>query len=327
MPGPNTPNTKLVLNSPTRGDFIFADTEVPARLPFGGEQRLAVHQLPGGVRIVDSMGRDDMPLEWSGVFLGQAALARARTLDAMRVDGLPLVLTWSEMAYSVVIRSLKADFEQRFQIPYSISCVVVKDRTSGSVGAQANIDDAMQGDMATAMSLGSTVGDSTLSGLLGTLQGAVSSVSSFAQAAQSTINGVLAPIAAVRGQVTTLIASASNTIANVTTLGGIFPNNPVAQQAARLTGQAAAMTQLPVLYQLQSVVGRMGSNLTASSTSGQSVTTAGGNLYRIAADAYGDPSAWTGIARANNLTDPQLVGVNKIAIPARPDGTAGVFAG
>lgn len=326
MVAPNTPNTTLVLNSPTRGDFAFAGTEVPARLPFGGEQSLVEHKLPGGARVVDAMGRDDMPLEWHGIFVGAGALARARALDAMRVDGLPLVLTWSEMAYSVVIKSFKADFEQKFQIPYSICCVVVKDRTSSSAGARAGIDDAMQGDMATATALGAKVGDSTLSGLLGTLGSAISTVSSFAQAAQSTINGVLAPIAAVTGQVKTLIAATGNTIANVTTLGGILPSNPIAQQAAKLTSQVAAMTQLPVLYQLQSVVGRMGVNLVSVSSNGQQVTSAGSNLYRMATDAYGDPSAWTGIARANGLTDPVLAGVNTIEIPALPDGAEGVFA-
>lgn len=326
MTAPNAPNTTLVLQSPTRDSFIFAETEVPTKIPFGGDQALAMHRLPGGARVVDSMGRDDMPLEWSGVFVGRDALSRARMLDDMRVDGLRLWLSWSELSFFVVIKSFKADFEQKFQIPYSISCLVVQDITRPASGAQARIDDEMSSDMATANILGAQVGDDTLTGLLGTLGGAISSVSSFAQAAQSTINGVLAPIAAVTGQVQTLIASVGNTIANVTTLGGILPSNPISQQAAKLTSQVAAMTQLPVLYQLNSVVGRMGSNLASVSTNGQRVTRAGGNLYQLAADTYGDPSAWTGIARANGLTDPVLIGVNAIQIPAMPDGAEGVFA-
>jgi hypothetical protein len=322
---PNTPNTTLVLSSPARGDFAFANTEVPERIPFGGEQQLAVHELVGGARVVDAMGRNDTPLEWSGMFVGAQALARARALDAMRADGLPLVLTWSEMAYSIVIKSFRADYEQRFQIPYTISCIVVKDRTFSSAGAQANVDDAIRGDMATATSLGAQVGDSKLSGLLGTLGSAVSSVSSFAQATQSTINGVLQPVGAVTQQVKTLIAASANTIANVTTLGGILPNNPIAQQASRLTSHVTAMTQLPVLYNLQAVVGRIGGNLGSVGAPGQQLVTAGGNLFQVAAVNYGDASEWTGIARANGLTDPQLAGVNTIKIPALPEGAKGVF--
>jgi hypothetical protein len=323
---PNTPNTKVIFNSPTRGDFEFADTEVPAKIPFGGEQQLVVHQLPGGARVVDSMGRSEMPLTWSGVFLGVDALGRARALDGMRAEGLALVLTWSEMAYSVVISSFHADFKQSFEIPYTITCTVIKDRTGSSTSSTDNIDDAMFGDMATANALGDVIGDSPLTSFLGTLDSAISSVSTFAQAAQSTINGVLAPIAAVTGRVQTLIASTGNTIANVATVGGILPSTPIAQAAASLNSQVAAMTQLPVLYQLQSVVGRMGANMVSASNNGQQLTTAGGSLYTLASQAYGDAAAWTGIARANKLTDPVLTGVNKLVIPALPDGLDGVFA-
>lgn len=323
--GQNTPDTVLVLSSPARGDFAFADTEVPEKIAFGGDQQLAVHELVGGARVVDAMGRSDAPLEWSGIFVGGQALARARTLDAMRVDGLPLVLAWSELAYSVVIKSFRADFERRYQIPYTISCTVVKDRTSPGAGMAVNVDDAIRGDMTTANTLGVQVGDATLTGLLGTLGAAVGSVSSFAKATQSTINSVLAPVGAVTAQVNTLIASSANTIANIATVGGIVPNNPLPQQAAKLTGQVVAMTQLPVLYQLQSVVGRIGANVVSVGAPGQQVVTAGGNLFQLAAANYGDASEWTGIARANGLTDPQLAGVNTIKIPALPEGAKGVF--
>lgn len=321
----NTPDTIVVLSSPKRGDFAFTGYEVPEKIPFGGEQQLAVHELVGGVRVVDAMGRSDGPLEWSGIFVGSQALLRARTLDAMRTDGLPLGLTWSELAYTVVIKSFRADYERHYQIPYLINCTVVRDRTSSGAGAQVSVDDTIRSDMATAATLGTQVGDSKLAGLLGTLGGAINSVSSFAKATQSTINGVLGPVGAVMGQVSTLIASSANTIANVATVGGIVPNNPIAQQAARLTGQVTAMTQLPVLYQLQSVVGRIGSNVGNVGAPGRQVVTAGGNLYQMAANSYGDASEWTGIARANGLVDPQLVGINTVKVPALPEGARGVF--
>lgn len=321
----NTPDTTVVLSSPKRGDFAFSGYEVPEKIPFGGEQQLVEHELVGGTRVVDAMGRRDAPLEWSGIFIGSEALLRARTLDAMRVDGLPLGLTWSELAYTVVIKSLRADFERRYQIPYTISCTVVRDRTSPHAGWQASVDDTIRGDMATAAALGTQVGDSKLTGLLGTLSGAIGSVSSFAKATQTTINSVLGPVGAVTAQVHTLIASSANTIANVATVGGILPNNPIAQQAARLTGQVTAMTQLPMLYQLQSVVGRIGSNVSNVGAPSQQVVTAGGNLFKLAATSYGDASEWTGIARANGMVDPQLSGVNTIKIPALPEGAKGVF--
>jgi hypothetical protein len=58
-----TPNTTLTL-----GDFTFARYEIPERIPFGGDQQLNVHKLVGGVRVIDALGADPMPIEWSGFF-------------------------------------------------------------------------------------------------------------------------------------------------------------------------------------------------------------------------------------------------------------------
>lgn len=312
----------------TLGDLTFSSLEVPESIPFGGEQLLTVHQLVGGVRVVDAMGPSDMPLAWSGIFLGDTALARARYLDTQRKLGNALQLTWSELRYRVVIQSFEAPFERPYQIPYRISCVVVEDQTSPvTIVAPASIDDVMSGDMDTVGVLGSGIGDSTLSGLISTLDTAVRSVSSFANAAQSTINTVLAPIHAVQSRVAILIASSANTIQNVATLGGVVPSNPVERVAAKLSGQVAAFTSLPPLYNLQAVLGRMNANLGSVAGAGSSRTVAGGNLLRIAADAYGDASAWTGIAKANGLSDPQLAGVNDLLIPSRPDKAGGFLGG
>jgi hypothetical protein len=44
-------------------------------------------------------------------------------------------------------------------------------------------------------------------------------------------------------------------------------------------------------------------------------TYSGGNLFAIAAQQYGDFSAWWLIAQANNLTDPMLSGNGTLVIP------------
>lgn len=55
------------------------------------------------------------------------------------------------------------------------------------------------------------------------------------------------------------------------------------------------------------------------------VTVAGGNLFAVAAQQLGDATQWIRIARANDLTDPMLVGVVTLAIPqADPDATGGI---
>jgi hypothetical protein len=47
----------------------------------------------------------------------------------------------------------------------------------------------------------------------------------------------------------------------------------------------------------------------------RSVTVAGGNLFRIAAEQLGDATQWIRIAQLNGLSDPMLSGVVTLLIP------------
>ncbi|MDW3683114.1 hypothetical protein RA280_15415 [Cupriavidus sp. CV2] len=310
------------------GDVLFADLEAPERITFGGGQQLVIHKQVGGTRTIDAMGRDDLPLRWSGTFMGKDALQRARYLDAIRIAGQAVPLAWSELLYTVVVARFEADFEREWMIPYRIICEVVADHSQPQTSlAGPSINDLIGADLSTANSLTASIGNGTLTGLMGTVNSAIAGVSSLANAAQSTINSVLAPIAAVQTQVSVLIASASNTIANVTTLGGIVPNNPISTAAAKLTSQVASFQSLPPLYNLQAVMGRMSANLGGVSGATQQITTAGGNLMQLAANVYGDAKAWTGIAKANKITDPVVQGVQTLNVPVRPDNAGGVLSG
>ncbi|MCK4121408.1 hypothetical protein HFK83_03360 [Ralstonia pseudosolanacearum] len=310
------------------GDFQFQRQEIPESIPFGGAQRLAMHDLVGGTRVVDSMGAFSAPIDWSGWLLGQSALARARQLDGMRAAGEVLVLQWSELSFAVVIRDFRADFQRYYQIPYRITCEVVEDLTLSTAGLSLpSMDSLIDGDLATAGGLMSSITDPTLNGLYGTMQTAINGVSSFANAAQSTLNSVLQPMAAFRTQAQLLITSVNNTMVNVTTLGGILPNNPISTQVSKLGSQIVAAGQLPVLVQLDRVVGRMQLNVGSIYNSAKQTTVAGGNLMQIAAKEYGDPMAWTGLAKANPQLggDPQLTGIQTVTIPPSKDDVGGLL--
>jgi hypothetical protein len=54
----------------------------------------------------------------------------------------------------------------------------------------------------------------------------------------------------------------------------------------------------------------------------QTLTTAGGNLFAIAASQLGDATQWVRIAALNNLSDPFLQGVVTLTLPD-VDPTAG----
>jgi hypothetical protein len=243
-------------------DFFFTYAEVPQSIPFGGKQSLAVHRQVGGKRTIDAMGRDDMPLQWSGLLLGQSALSRARYLDWLRISGKQCVLTWSELAYLVVVESFEADFQRFYKIPYRISCMVVQDLAQPiNTVTAASLDDVMRDDITKALAAGQKIGDGPLTGLLTTLDTAIKAVSSFASASTAAINSVTGPIMAVQSRVNVLIGTVGSTANNIGTLGGLIPGSNITQQAAKITNSAIAANQLPQLLNLQSVTGRMGRNL------------------------------------------------------------------
>lgn len=319
-------DTKLIL-----GDFEFEGFEVPESIPFGGGQSLATHRLPGGARKVQSLGRDDAPIAWSGMFFGPAALARSKYVDGLRVAGRELNLVYLDFNYQVVIERFEATVRKFNRIPYSISLLVVQDNTKPvKTIAPAGFDAALRGDMAAALALGTQVGDSKLSELLAILDSAIAAVSDFAKATTATIAGVVGPVGAVLARVDVLLGSAGSVLTSVTTLGGILPGNPIAVQAANALSSVVAATQMPLLVQLRSVANRMVGNLGAVTSAPQgltkTVTVAGGTLFDVAAQQYGDATKWPAIAQANGLVDPLITGVMTLKIPTIAPSSGGVVS-
>lgn len=57
----------------------------------------------------------------------------------------------------------------------------------------------------------------------------------------------------------------------------------------------------------------------------QTLTTAGGNLFAIAAAELADATQWIRIAQLNNLSDPMLTGVVSLQLPdPDPNATGGI---
>jgi hypothetical protein len=132
------------------GPVFFLDFEVPERIAFGGGQRLAIHRLPGGGRVIDAMGRDDADLVWSGIFTGPEAADRARLLDALRVQGAVLPLTWDAFFYSVVIARFDAEYAHPNWVPYKITCTVLRDEATGVAAPVTDLSGSVFADLASA---------------------------------------------------------------------------------------------------------------------------------------------------------------------------------
>lgn len=309
------------------GDFTFQDMEVPEVIPFGGEQRLSVKKLVGGVRVIDAMGSDPRPLEWSGVFFptqgGQSALDRALTLQQMKDAAQPIALSWDQLYLMVYIRSFEPDY--RFaRIPYKIVCEVLQDLTAPVYAdAGPDADDLINGDLDSANTLTSATGDSTLSGLMSSVSSAVSGVKTFVGASLSTVASVLQPIHQAVSYVTSQIGTVDNILASVGVPAGVLPSIPVLQNVGVFSSIVNATTLQVQYTQIGALLGRMQTNLGQINSSGRVITVGGGNLFDIASKEYGDPNAWTQIASANNLSDPTLAGVTTLIIPPYSNGTSG----
>lgn len=111
--------------APILGPVVFSGFEVPERISLGGKQKLVVHTMPGGGRIVDVMGQDDAPIKWSGVFSGSNAAGRVRTLERLRRNGSQLQLSWDAWRFRVIIQEFEANFESSNWIPYRIELCVL----------------------------------------------------------------------------------------------------------------------------------------------------------------------------------------------------------
>ena len=250
------PDTSLVL-----GTFQFDGVEVPEEIGFGGDQRLNVHELVGGVRKIDVMGESPSMIEWTGLFMGQGAIDRAKMIDGMRIDGLPLVLSMHDYMYSVLIRSFKYKFQRFYKAPYSISLEVISDLTRPAPLSSMGINQAINDDLDKSSGLAGLINESGLSSAMADIRSATSEIKDFAKATQSQLNQVIQPLVQARQQVGQLIQATNSAVSSVTTLGGILPGNPISKQASALINQTANVRKLTNLVSMNATLGSLTNNL------------------------------------------------------------------
>jgi len=311
--------TRLIL-----GDFEFLEFEVPESIAIRGRQNTVQHQLIGGRRIIDVLGTEYEPLTWSGIITGSGASDRVSALERMRDAGRPLMLTLDKYRFTVVITAFNPVYEYVWRRPYSIEVAVVRNE-----GAPEKIDvltGALRGlidsDIGRALGLAKIINVDAVTQSVKNLQQAVGQVTDFAHATVAQVQAVVRPVIAARNIIQHELALLEDAALKITSLGGLLPGNPVSTAIDNLLAQSDQSTRIPALYHLQDVLSRLNKNVTSGQAANgvRSVTLAGGNLYQIAAEQYGDASLWTSIADANNLDDPQLKGIQTLNIPVSPVG-------
>lgn len=311
--------TRLILTHSVTGEvFTFARYELPETLPFGGGQSLVVHRLVGGTKYIDAMGPDPEPLTWSGFFVGNNGLDRARYLDGVRKSGVPVKVTWSELSFQAVIKTLTFDFLMPYRIAYHITLEVSQDLTSPvDTPPGPSLEQLVFDDISTCQALVDSLGIPALSDVFGDLVDTVQSITDFTHEVTGKIKGVLYDIHGVQMCVGDLLSSATLAIQQLSTLGGVLPGNSLTRNIQNFSTQQTAVVQTASLLAITKTLGRVALNLGQIASSAKVVTIAGTDLYRQAAQTYGDPMGWTSIAQANGLTDPEISAVADVSIPAQ----------
>ena len=296
--------------------------EVPERITLAARQRTVQHQLIGGRRIIDVLGTEYDPLSWAGIFTGSQASERVCALERMRDAGLPLVLTLDDYRFTVVITAFSPVYEFVWRRPYTIEVAVV--RNEGSPAKVDALTGALQGlidsDTGRALGLSKIINIDAVTEKVQHLHQAVKQVSDFAHATVEQVQAVVRPLIATRNIIQHELAVLESAAREITTLGGLIPGLPVSRTVANLLTQLEHATRIPALYHLQDVLARLNKNIHAgqAANGARGVTLSAGNLYQVASEQYGDASKWTSIAAANNLTDPQLSGIQTLTIPSSP---------
>ncbi len=139
----------------TLGGIPFDQFSTPNMLGAGGRQHLVIHKLPGGQRVIDTLGPDEADISWAGMFYGNDSYDNVMALDAMRASGQVVPLIFGGQFRSVIVEG----FEYKIRrlpvwIEYRINCVVYQNPSIGAVGTVAgSVDTLILSDLATAMGL------------------------------------------------------------------------------------------------------------------------------------------------------------------------------
>lgn len=244
----------------TLGAVIFSGFEVPESIRIGGEQSLVVHKLPGSGRTIDAMGADDADIPWSGRFRGGSAEARARQLDAYRKSGAPILLQWSTYRYRVVVRSFEANYQQPFEIPYSVACTVVTDESAPILSGIPALDELIGSDLGNALGLSDSLGVAQIASGVATVQQAITAAGTLQGASTSSLAGIVSNVASAQQAVGASITAAESSLASSTPI--VAGGSPAAMSSS-LSAQASGFGQIAQLYQISSTLTRMSKNLAA----------------------------------------------------------------
>jgi hypothetical protein len=195
------------------GDFLFQAFEIPEQINIGGSQKLYVHELIGGQRRVDAMGRSDDDLTWTGWFFGELALERALYLDYLRTQGNQLTFQYSQLKYNVVIKEFKCEFQRTSKLPYSITLTVVQDLTTPVTFAiPTDLSQIVNDALIEANQLALLINDGGINAAMAIFNASINAVPSLNNPTADQIASIVSAGQSVEGAVSSAISSYTDSV-------------------------------------------------------------------------------------------------------------------
>lgn len=246
----------------TLGPFTFNDTEVPQKMPYGGQQILAVQKMIGGARQVNTLGVDKHDIQWTGTMRSADRAERAATLAQMMASGKTFPLTWGHEYLEVVIRSFQPVTEAFF-LTYTIVCCVVPPQKAAAKKPDLLTrvaDDAMK-------AVGLSPSDlPAIGSALGQVQDAVSAVSSLVPGS-SVFGKMLNATGAAQSLLTGVQSAANGSLLGVinaaATGAGLLGSSDATGIINQMGGIVQAAGDLGAATQTLGYVNRISKNLEA----------------------------------------------------------------
>ena len=138
----------------TLGGLQLSGLEVPSFFDRAGRVRVAAHPVVGGGRVLQVTGYDPVKRELNGIFIGADAAERAQTLEAMRDQAEPLLLTIGAWAELVLMTSVVIRYAERGSVvAYLVQAEVVSDATTAYIQTEEAVVAASISNLAISASL------------------------------------------------------------------------------------------------------------------------------------------------------------------------------
>lgn len=240
------------------GEVDFVDFEVPEEIRGGGSQVVGWHKFAGGKKTADTFGPDDEPLEWSGIFFDQTAEARCQQLDAMRVAGEAVPVTWSSFTFLCLITRFRWTYRRFYEIHYEITLEVVENRTQPNSDVGDDLESSIQDDFDDAAGFSDDIDDDGLSGLMSGLSSMVASVPSITGAGSTYLAGLGSSVLGTQSYVRGLGNGADSALAGLPPIG---PGTSAALVASTLTQAASQSDLMANCFAMDHTLGRLSDSI------------------------------------------------------------------